>query len=415
MNYGINRKKQAELTAQGMKISEDLYAEIIEAVRTRSSISGVTHNFYRYPARFSNLLARAMIRIFTKPGDLVLDPYMGGGTTLVEARFLGRRAIGVDISNLATFVAEVKTTPLSDKDIKTLISWAECLEEKLTIRNHSTRPSEWIEKGYQKNISNKHTWPIRKTIELTITQIDKLPRNRQRQFARCVLLTTGQWALDCRKEIPTAKEFRKRFFYNLSRMINGAKEFATNIRHADRLYKTNGSFRTRCLNRSAIGIENDPIIAKQPPKLILTSPPYPGVHILYHRWQVKGRKETPAPFWISNCLDGQGPSFYTFGNRNQLNLSNYFRNLYDAFASIAKIADKNTMIIQMVAFSDPSWQLPRYLETLEQTGLREIIIDNLSNAEDGRLWREVPNRKWYADQKGITPSSKEVLLFHRLA
>lgn len=396
-------------------LRNELASEIFEAVHTQSAISGATHNFYRYPARFSDLFARAMIRIFTKPGDLVLDPYMGGGTTLVEARLLGRRAIGVDISSLATFIAKVKTTPLSEKDIKTLISWAEYLEDKLTIRNHSTRPAKWIEDGYQRNINNKHTWPIRKTIELTITQIDKLPHNHQRQFARCVLLCTGQWALDCRKEIPTAKEFRKRFFYNLSKMIEGTKEFTFNIRRADRLYKTNGSFRMLCLNRSAIGIENEPLIAKQPPKLILTSPPYPGVHILYHRWQVKGRKETPAPFWISGCLDGQGPSFYTFGDRKQCELSNYFRHLCDAFSSIAKIGDKNTMIIQLVAFSDPSWQLPRYLETLEHAGLRETIIDNLSNTEDGRLWRDVPNRKWYADKKGKISSSKEVVLFHCLA
>lgn len=395
-------------------LRNELASEIFEAVQGQSAISGATHNFYRYPARFSNLFARTMISIFTKPGDLVFDPYMGGGTTLVEARLLGRRAIGVDINSLATFISKVKTTPLSDKDIKTLISWAEYLDKKLTIRNHSTRPSKWIEDGYQRNINSKHTWPIRKTIELAIKQIDKLPRNRQRQFARCVLLSTGQWALDCRKEIPSAKEFRKHFLNNLSRMIDDAKEFTLNIRRTDRLYKTNGSFRTLCLNRSSIGIENEPIIAKQPPKLILTSPPYPGVHILYHRWQVKGRKETPAPFWIANCLDGQGPSFYTFGDRKQCELSNYFSHLYDAFHSISKIADKGTMIIQLVAFSDPSWQLPRYLETLEQTGLREIIIDKLSNAEDGRLWREVPNRKWYADRRGKTASSMEVVLLHKL-
>ena len=60
------------------------------------------------------------------------------------------------------------------------------------------------------------------------------------------------------------------------------------------------------------------------PKLILTSPPYPGVHVLYHRWQVKGRKDTSAPFWIANIEDGQGETYYTFGYRYQNELRKYF-------------------------------------------------------------------------------------------
>src|SRR6266446_2883833 len=97
---------------------------LIAAARECEPVRGLTHGFYKYPARFSPAFARAAIETFTKPGDLVLDPHVGGGTTLVEARAAGREAIGVDISALAEFVARVKCTVFSEAELKTLEAWA---------------------------------------------------------------------------------------------------------------------------------------------------------------------------------------------------------------------------------------------------------------------------------------------------
>lgn len=397
-------------------LKQNTTAELFEAVHSRQPVSGLTHGFYRYPARFSPLLVRAAIKAFTQPGDLVLDPFMGGGTTLVEARVLGRHAIGADISDLAVFVTRVKTTPLSDEDLSAIHNWADGLNGSLNLRNPPIRADKWIEEGYQRNISGKNTWPIRKTLELVLAQIDRLPCERQQNFVRCALRKTGQWALDCRKTIPSASEFRKRFFTNLLEMSEGAREFSGRALDADNRYGTHRPFRPLCLNRSIIDIDSQPELAGTPVlKLILTSPPYPGVHVLYHRWQVQGRRETPAPFWIANCLDGHGASFYTLGHREQPGLTNYYNQIHEAFASLARIADHKTLLLQMVAFSNPTWQFPRYLHVMKQAGFTEVELAALANSSDGRLWRCVPNRKWYADQKGAIPSSREVVLFHRLA
>lgn len=40
---------------------------------------------------------RDLVRLHSRPGDLVVDPFVGSGTTLVAARALGRRAIGGDL------------------------------------------------------------------------------------------------------------------------------------------------------------------------------------------------------------------------------------------------------------------------------------------------------------------------------
>jgi DNA modification methylase len=68
-----------------------------------------THNFHAFPAKFPPQLPRAFIRALTEPGDLVLDPMAGSGTTLVEAYLAGRRTLGVDIDPLALLLCRVKT------------------------------------------------------------------------------------------------------------------------------------------------------------------------------------------------------------------------------------------------------------------------------------------------------------------
>src|SRR5207244_2812370 len=57
-----------------LSLRADHVSALIEGARDASPVSGLTHNFYRYPARFSPRFVRAAIQAFTKPGDLVIDP-----------------------------------------------------------------------------------------------------------------------------------------------------------------------------------------------------------------------------------------------------------------------------------------------------------------------------------------------------
>lgn len=50
-----------------------------------------------HEAQFPDELARRVIRIFSAPGDLILDPFVGSGTTTVVAISEGRRYLGIDL------------------------------------------------------------------------------------------------------------------------------------------------------------------------------------------------------------------------------------------------------------------------------------------------------------------------------
>ncbi len=77
-----------------------------------------SHNFHAFPAKFPPQLPRKFIEGLTKPGDVVLDPMMGSGTTVVEALLAGRESIGFDIDPLAVRLSKVKTTWLEIERIK---------------------------------------------------------------------------------------------------------------------------------------------------------------------------------------------------------------------------------------------------------------------------------------------------------
>jgi DNA modification methylase len=88
--------------------------------RIRFRTSGTLHNLHPYPTRFTPGVPAKLIELFSAPGGTVLDPFCGSGTTLVEAMRLGRRAVGVDVSPLASLISRVKSTRLSSQDRKAI-------------------------------------------------------------------------------------------------------------------------------------------------------------------------------------------------------------------------------------------------------------------------------------------------------
>ena len=375
---------------------------LIEAFSSNAPVAGSTHSFYRYPARFSPQFARAVIEHFSQPGDCILDPFMGGGTSIVEALRNGRSAVGIDLNALACFVASVKTTPLSENDCDRVLDWVARFDHG--FESHIKKPRE--------HVTNLPTAAYSLLQECAST-IESLPLRRQKQFAQCALLKTGQWALDCRDEIPTKREFKDRLRANAIDMLASLRDFAADCKAAG-FARNKITDRRRLICRSVLSV--DPTSAllsnKIRPKLVLTSPPYPGVHVLYHRWQVNGRRETPAPYWLLSLNDGFGEAHYTLGGRSATGVNNYFNSITTAFQSIRKIVHRQALVVQLVAFAEKRSQLPRYLQAMREAGYVEVT--DAFPLRQSRAWRTVPNRRWYSQMRMDHDAAREVLLIHRL-
>ena len=78
--------------------------------RTRSVNQYLTHWVYPYRGKFHPQMTRALLNIVgARPGTRVMDPYVGSGTTALEAMLLGVDFVGIDLSPLCILLATMKT------------------------------------------------------------------------------------------------------------------------------------------------------------------------------------------------------------------------------------------------------------------------------------------------------------------
>ena len=374
--------------------------ELKSAARDEAPVESLTHAFYRYPARFSPKLASRAIELFSEPGDLVLDPFSGGGTTVVEALARGRRAIGTDINELATFVCTLKTVRLSAEDEDAVRRWATTRVPRLRYSDPLVEAP--TSEASRRNLTAPGVRVIRKLAALALQSTPEAASGTVRTVVQGSILAVTQWALDGRRVVPNASAYRERLQVTALEMLDRMADLWAIAEDAgppvSPLVRTLDALDLEMLEPFERGVRAD---------LVVTSPPYPGVHVLYHRWQVEGGRETPAPYWISASRDGRGAAYYTMGARNSHSDDGYFSKIQMRMRAIREVMKPGAVMIQVVGFSEPMRQLRRYLHLMTASGFTEYRPRGAH-----RIWRAVPGRKWHAVQRSAAPAAREVVLVH---
>ena len=81
----------------------------------------LSHKIHSYPARFIPQIPLTFIKLFTSSGDTILDPFSGGGTTVVEAFLNNRNSIGIDYNPLFLLIADAITNFLAPDELREII------------------------------------------------------------------------------------------------------------------------------------------------------------------------------------------------------------------------------------------------------------------------------------------------------
>ncbi|HEX9692344.1 MAG TPA: DNA methyltransferase [Gemmatimonadales bacterium] len=169
------------------KIAKTLNA--IEWAFTDADTSFLTHDLHPYPAKFIPQIPGHCIANLSLPGELVLDPFGGSGTTALEAVRLGRRALSVDANAVGTLIGRVKTCNLDRTAARELHAIRSALTTMLVDLPAPEVLSE-RHKGYIPDIPNIDKWfPMSSRGELAgiRDRIGKMSSEKARDIASLAL------------------------------------------------------------------------------------------------------------------------------------------------------------------------------------------------------------------------------------
>ncbi|MFA5666476.1 MAG: DNA methyltransferase [Candidatus Cloacimonadaceae bacterium] len=119
----IKITKKPEWTRQ---LGEDLNWELSFDKYTEAETTKHVHRFHPYKGKFIPQLVEYFLdthidkykdEVFFNPGDIVLDPFSGSGTTLVQANELGLHAVGIDVS---AFNVQIASSKIMEYDLNSL-------------------------------------------------------------------------------------------------------------------------------------------------------------------------------------------------------------------------------------------------------------------------------------------------------
>jgi hypothetical protein len=248
-------------------------SELPQAERTKH-----VHGLHPYLGKFVPQLAETFLRRCFRPGQTVYDPFVGSGTTLVEANVFGAHAVGCDVSAFNCLLSRVKTArhPLGALELE-LKATLEAARRAGPLPPR--RAGEWLRRWYAPRALGellRYREVARERLRGDAFDVAAVVLSRAARSAR----RTTHFDLDL-PQVPVTEPYYCHKHRRTCRPVDEAQKFLR--RYTSDTVRRLRAFADVRSDRRVNVLHGDARIVRLPRRAdgIVTSPPYPGL-IDYH-------------------------------------------------------------------------------------------------------------------------------------
>lgn len=304
---------------------------------TEAKTNGVMHAIHPYPAKFIPQIPNVLINHFTLQGETVYDPFLGSGTTCLEANVLGRNALGNDVNELSVLLTKVKTTPIELAMLSLLDKLLINIYQQVAGDNSSIKIPQ---------IPNLELWfkdfVIRELVIIK-DEILKLEDESLKNFClatmSAIIVNVSRQDSDTRyvRVEKTIKE--QDTFLRFSKQLNKTRRIMAE--HYQEL--TKGRTIVKCADTR---MEN--IFEENSADFAVTSPPYPNAYDyhLYHKYRLYWLDMSPQ-----DLKRNEIGSHAHYSKKNGLNEFDFQRDMQKCFKNVSKILKPKKFFVLVIGDS----------------------------------------------------------------
>lgn len=294
------------------------------------------HSIHPYPAKFIPQIPRKLIELF-HPGDssIVLDPFCGSGTTLVEAIDLGLDAWGIDLNPLACLTTRVKTTPLT-ADLKEIVKQINIrAREQISADEVKLPPipriDHWFRPEVQKalaalteQINREEHLSIREALQVALSSIIVQVSNQD-----------GDTRYAALEKSVSIEDVLNRFEKAVATVNKAVSSLS------DNLFRRLGH--ATVLNRDILTVTPNDLPSNI--GLVVTSPPYPNAYEywLYHKYRMYWLGMDPIA--VRKYEIGARPHYFSKNHQSEQDFEQQMGSCFHLLAQVMKPGAKACFLV----------------------------------------------------------------------
>ena len=328
------------------------------------------HGLHPYLGKFIPQLVEVFLRRYFNPGDCVYDPFVGSGTTLVEANAFGATGIGCDVSAFNCLLTRVKTADYSLGALEMALRVAYEESRHLQGKVGDSLGTDWLQRWYApmalrellayRAAAGQLDDPIREVAHVILSR-----------SARSARLTT-HFDLDFPRQPVTDAYYCHKHKRTCAPVEEASKFLRRYTSDTSERIRAFASLRTRA---ESLVLHEDSRAVRLPtrPSGIITSPPYPGL-IDYHE---QHRYAYELLGLVDRRLEEIGPAS---GGTGRSALAAYQDSMVGVLLNASEQMDSGAPVVVVV---NDSRSL--YPAILDRAGLRlEDVVTRHVNRRTGR-------------------------------